>query len=95
MELNNIIFSVLLILFVFFLSKSFLRIFNKTEFKILKDDQFNKPQAFHESEVLIGGGIGIFFSFLIIICSKICIRWLYLAEHSSMWYSNNSSNICG
>ena len=41
MELNNIIFSVLLILFVFFLSKSFLHIFNKAEFQILKDKPVN------------------------------------------------------
>ena len=66
MELNNIIFSVLLILFVFFLSKSFLYVFNKAEIQILKDDQFNKPQAFHQFPVSTTGGIGIFISFLIL-----------------------------
>ena len=62
MELNNITFSVLLILFVFFLSKSFLHVFNKTEFQILKDDQFSKPQAFHESYTYRLGGLIIFLS---------------------------------
>jgi len=62
MELNNIIFSVLLILFVFLLSKSFLRVFNKAEFQILKDDQFGKPQAFHESSTYRLGGLIIFLS---------------------------------
>jgi len=62
MELNNIIFSVLLILFVLFLSKFFLHVFNKAEFQILKDDQFNKPQAFHESSTYRLGGLIIFLS---------------------------------
>jgi len=62
MELNNIIFSTLLILFAFFLSKSALHIFNKKEFQILKDDQFNKPQAFHESSTYRLGGLIIFLS---------------------------------
>ena len=66
MELNNIIFSSLLVLFVFFFSKFLLLAFNKMELNILKDDQFNKPQAFHENSTYRLGGVVIFLSLGII-----------------------------
>ena len=43
-----------------------LLILNKYKPKLLIDDQFNKPQAFHNYPVPIAGGVGIFFSFLIV-----------------------------
>ena len=66
MDLNNFILAFFLILFgLLFYNYSFL-ILNKYNPKFLIDDQFNKPQAFHESAVSIAGGICLFFSLLTI-----------------------------
>lgn len=66
MYTNNIIFAVFLAVFGIFFYKYFSHILLKHNPKLLIDDEFKKPQAFHESPVLITGGIGIFFSFLIL-----------------------------
>ena len=68
MGLNNIIFSFLLLFFVYFISKYLLSIFNKSKINFLIDDQFNKPQAFHENSTYRLGGITIF-SLLILVFS--------------------------
>ena len=66
MELSNIIFSFLLVCFVFFLSKYSLYVINKKEFNLLDDDQFNKPQAFHINSTSRLGGVIIFLSLIIV-----------------------------
>ena len=83
MELNNIIFSSSLILFVFFISKFFLHFFNKTEFKILKDDQFNKPQAFHENSTYRLGGLIIFLSLSCVIFYLFVSKKYFISEYIS------------
>jgi len=83
MELNNIIFSSSLILFVFFISKFFLHFFNKTEFKILKDDQFNKPQAFHENSTYRLGGLIIFLSLSFVIFYLFVSKKYFISEYIS------------
>ena len=62
MDLNNFILAFFLILFGLFFYNYGLLILNKYNPKFLIDDQFNKPQAFHESAVSIAGGICLFFS---------------------------------
>ena len=62
MELNNILFSLSLAFFVFFISKFLIHFLNKKEFNLLKDDQFDKPQAFHETSTYRLGGLIIFLS---------------------------------
>jgi len=66
MELNNIIFSFLLLFFGYFLNKYFLLIIKKFRFNLLFDNQFNKPQAFHAIPTPRLGGITIFFSLILV-----------------------------
>jgi len=61
MELNNIIFSIFLLLISFFFNKYFLLILNNGKHSILCDNNFNKPQAFHEDPTYRIGGICIIF----------------------------------
>ena len=66
MDLNDYILIFFLIGFNILFYKYFLLILNKNSPNLLVDDQLEKPQAFHELQVPISGGIGIFFSFLIL-----------------------------
>lgn len=66
MELNNIIFSLFLVFFGYFFSKYLLLIFKKTKSNLLADNQFQKPQAFHENSTYRLGGI-IIFSLLVLV----------------------------
>ena len=66
MDLNNLILPFILIGFGFLFYKYFLFISNKYNLKLLIDDELKKPQAFHEFAVPTTGGLGIFFSFLIL-----------------------------
>ena len=60
MELNNIIFFLFLIFFGYFITKYLIVIFEKYNFKFIEDDQFEKPQAFHEKPTFRIGGIIIY-----------------------------------
>ena len=66
MSLNNLTLIFILILFNLFFCKYFLLILSKFDPKLLVDDQFNKPQAFHTFPISTSGGTGIFFSFFIL-----------------------------
>jgi len=66
MDLSNLILFFILISFSLFFYKYFLVFINKYNPKLLIDDQFKKPQSFHETPISILGGTGIFFSFLIL-----------------------------
>ena len=68
MELNNIIFSLLLLFLGYFFTRYFLSIVEKSKFDLLIDNQFKKPQAFHEKSVYRLGGI-IFFSLIFFVFS--------------------------
>ena len=74
MDLNDYILIFFLIGFNILFYKYFFLILNKNNPNLLVDDQLEKPQAFHKFSVSISGGIGIFFSF-IILCS-----YLYLSK---------------
>ena len=63
---DNLTLFFFIIGFTFIFYKYFLLILNKYNPKLLIDDQFNKPQAFHNEPISIAGGLGIFFSFLIV-----------------------------
>ena len=47
MELNNILFSFLFLIFGYFFNKHFLLIVKKYNWILISDNQFKKPQAFH------------------------------------------------
>ena len=66
MDLSNLILIFLLISFGIFFNKYFIKILTNYNSKILIDDQFNKPQAFHTTPTSVAGGTGIFFSLLIL-----------------------------
>ena len=64
MGLNNLLFFLILILFSYFFNKYSFLILKKINSKLLVDDQFEKPQAFHQLPIPLLGGIGIFFSLI-------------------------------
>ena len=66
MALNNLILIFILISFGLFFYKYFFIFLKKYNLKILIDDEFNKPQAFHEFPASTSGGLGLFLSFLIL-----------------------------
>jgi len=66
MNLNNLVLLFLLITFGLSFYKYFSLIINNYKPKLLIDDELKKLQAFHESPTPIIGGLGIFFSFLIV-----------------------------
>ena len=83
MDTNNLIFFFVLISVGLFFYKYFLRFLNKYNLQLLIDDQLEKPQAFHEYPVSRSGGVGVFFSFLILclylLLSKQIIYYDYLS----------------
>ena len=62
MELNNYILLFFLFLFTLLFYKYFPSIIYKFNSKILIDNEYKKPQAFHEFPTSIAGGAGIFLS---------------------------------
>ena len=84
MDLNNLILTFLLIGFSLFYYKYFLLILHKYNPKFLTDDQFSKPQAFHESAISIAGGLGIFFSIIIVICNFLLFKNTIFLEYLSI-----------
>ncbi len=83
MELNNIVFPVLLLIFSYFLNKYILNIFYKSKYKLLADSDYNKPQGFHERTTYRLGGISIFLS--------LSITFLYLAISKNIYFPEYTS----
>ena len=83
MDLNNLILFFILISFSLLFYKYFVPFLNKYNSKLLVDNQFKKPQSFHELPTSTSGGTGIFFSFLILnlylFLSKEIIYYEYLS----------------
>ena len=75
MALSNIILPLVFLVFGFFFSKYSLLIFEKLNLNTLADDQFKKPQAFHENLTYRLGGT-IYFSLLILV-----FLYLYIAKN--------------
>ena len=83
MELNNLFFLFLILIFGYFFNQFFLNTLAKSKSALFIDDQFNKPQAFHETPVYILGGMVIFLSFLIIQLYLFLSKQLYYYEYLS------------
>ncbi len=83
MDLNNLTLIFLLLGFSLFFYKYFLLILNKYNSKLLIDDQFTKPQAFHESPISIAGGVCIFFSLLIVYLDFLLLKNIFFLEYLS------------
>ena len=83
MELNNIIFTLFLIFFAYFFSKYFFSILKESKSNLLADNQFQKPQAFHEDTTYRLGGV-IIFSFLVFVFFYLYLfRNIFLSEYVS------------
>jgi UDP-GlcNAc:undecaprenyl-phosphate/decaprenyl-phosphate GlcNAc-1-phosphate transferase len=83
MALNNIILILLLIGFGLFFFKYFLLIIKKYNPKILVDDQFKKPQAFHDNPISTAGGLGVFLLFLIVFFNFLFFKNIFYVEYIS------------
>ena len=66
MDLSNLILIFFLVVFNLFFYKYFSLVISKHKPKFLIDDQFAKPQAFHETPTPLIGGICLFFSLIFI-----------------------------
>ena len=82
-ELNNIIFAFLLIIFGFFFNRYILSIFKKFNFNLLLDNQFNKPQAFHEDSIPRLGGSTFFFLLIVVFVYLFFSKNIFFTEYIS------------
>jgi len=82
-ELNNIVFLIVLISFSYFSTKYLLLNFKNLKNKLLADDQFNKPQAFHEKSTHRLGGITIFLSLVLVFLYLFFFKNIFLFEYIS------------
>ena len=78
---NNLLFFFALILFSFFLNKYSFLILKKINLKLLIDDQFEKPQAFHKSPIPLLGGVSIFLSFSLVYLYLFFFKNIVLYEY--------------
>ena len=83
MELNNIIFLLLLIFISYFFNKYILLIFKKTKSNLLADNQFEKLQAFHENLTYRLGGLAIFFLLILVFLYLYFSKNIYFSEYVS------------
>ena len=83
MELNNILFSIFLLSFGYLSSKYFLLVLKKNKSNLLADNQFKKPQAFHEYLTYRLGGIIIFSSLILIFLYLYFFKNIFLLEYIS------------
>ena len=83
MDLNNLILFFFLIVFGLFFYKYFTIFLSKYNINLLIDDEFKKPQAFHQSPISTSGGVGIFFLFLIIFFYSFYLKQIVYFEYLS------------
>jgi len=83
MELNNIIFLLLLIFISYFFNKYILLIFKKTKSNLLADNQFEKLQAFHDNLTYRLGGLAIFFLLILVFLYLYFSKNIYFSEYVS------------
>ena len=82
-ELNNIIFSFLLISFGYFFTKYLLLFFEKSKNNYLIDNQFKKPQAFHENPTYRLGGVAIFSLLILVFLYLYFFKNIFFPEYLS------------
>jgi len=83
MDLNDLILVFSIVGFGLFFYKYLLFILNKHNSTLLVDDQFTKPQAFHESPISSAGGICIFLSLLIVYFDFLLFKNIIFSEYLS------------
>ena len=83
MELNNIIFPFILLCLSYILNKYFLFFLNKNDSKYLIDNQFDKPQAFHQNPTYRLGGLTIFLTLNIVFLYLYFTKGIFYFEYAS------------
>jgi UDP-GlcNAc:undecaprenyl-phosphate/decaprenyl-phosphate GlcNAc-1-phosphate transferase len=83
MNLNNFFLILFLLAFSLFYYKYFLLILKKYNPKLLVDNQYSKPQAFHERPVSTGGGLYICVSLIIIFFNFVFFNNIFFVEYLS------------
>ena len=83
MALNNIIFLLFIMIVGFYFNKYLLFFFKKINTSLLVDDQFKKPQAFHEKSVPRLGGIALYFLLAIIFIYLFFSKNIFFFEYIS------------
>ena len=83
MESSKILFTFFFIFFSFIINKYFLSISKKNKFNLLKDNQFQKPQAFHLNPTFRLGGITIFFSLILVFLYLFFFKNIFILEYIS------------
>tara|TARA_Y100000590_G_C15548044_1_gene949780 strand:+ start:22 stop:1080 length:1059 start_codon:yes stop_codon:yes gene_type:complete len=78
MFFNNLIFILVLIAYSYCQNSFLLHFSNKNKFNLLSDNDFKKPQAFHEKSTFRLGGISIFFSLVLV--------FLYLFFYKNIFF---------
>ena len=81
MDLNNIILIFFLIVFSLLFYRYFIPVLNKYNKNFLIDNDFEKPQAFHESAISTAGGTVLFFSLLIVFCYFLFFKNVIFSEY--------------
>jgi len=87
MELNNIIFPFILFCLGYILNKYFLFFLNKNDSKYLIDNQFDKPQAFHQNSTYRLGGLTIFLTLNIVFLYLYFTKGIFYFEYASFCIS--------
>ena len=83
MELNNIIFSISILCFGYLLHKYSLFFLKDFKFNYLLDNQFKKPQAFHDISTHRLGGIIIYILFILTLLYLFFYNNIILYEYLS------------
>jgi len=83
MALNNIILIFFIIILGIFFNKYLLFFFKKINTTLLLDDQFYKPQAFHENSVPRLGGIALYFSLATVFIYLFFLKNIFSLEYIS------------
>ena len=83
MNLNNFLLILFLLAFSLFYFKYFLLIIKKYNPKLLIDNQFSKPQAFHETPISTGGGLYIFIAIIITCLNFLFFKNIFFTEYLS------------
>ena len=83
MELNNIIFSIFLLLFGYYTSNYILKLFHKSKFNYLADNDYLKPQAFHDVPIYRLGGAICFFLLILVFTYLSILKNIFILEYLS------------
>ena len=82
-ELNNIIFLLLLVFCGYFVSKYLIALLKKSKTNLLADNNLEKPQAFHENSTYRLGGLIIFSLLILVFLYFFIFKNIFFSEYLS------------